>query len=132
MYREQFEPERCPAILSGSHMIHYLEYDTGTAQYIHMCGEPRSEMNSCHQRFQDDPQMTINLGNCPSGTMVHRTSLTHTFSCAGSWQSGGTIFLVTLGDVWEYWEPGEYRNSDKSFSCMALATDGLKVYMSQV
>ena len=35
------------------------------------------------------------------------------------------------GETWEYWEPGEYRNSDPSFSCMSLTTDGLKVFLSQ-
>ena len=76
--------------------------------------------------------MTINLGNCPQGTLVHRTSLTQSLSCVGSWQADGVMFLVSLGDVWEYWEPGEYKNSDKSFSCMAFTTDGLKIYMAQV
>ena len=42
------------------------------------------------------------------------------------------MFLVVEGDTWEYWEPGEYKNSDKEFSCMAIATDGLKIYLSQV
>ena len=77
-------------------------------------------------------QVTINLGNCPQGTLVHRTSLTQSLSCVGSWQSEGVMFMVSLGDVWEYWEPGEYKNSDKSFSCMAFTTDGLKIYMAQV
>ena len=44
----------------------------------------------------------------------------------------GAMFLVVEGDTWEYWEPGEYKNSDKEFSCMAIATDGLKIYLSQV
>jgi len=36
------------------------------------------------------------------------------------------------GETWEYWEPGEYRNSDdKTFTCLALNTDGLKIYLSQ-
>ena len=42
------------------------------------------------------------------------------------------MFLVVEGDTWEYWEPGEYKNLDKEFSCMAIATDGLKIYLSQV
>ena len=79
-----------------------------------------------------DTQVTINLGNCPHGTLVHRTSLTQSLTCVGSWQSEGVMFLVSLSDVWEYWEPGEYKNSDKSFSCMAFTTDGLKIYMAQV
>ena len=37
-----------------------------------------------------------------------------------------------MGDVWEYWEPGEYKNTDRAFSCMALTTDGMKIYLSQV
>ena len=111
----------------------------------------RSEINSCHRRDRDDPQITINLGTvlcilytvpctvlynitgkCPSGTLYHRSSLTQSLQCLGSWQAGGNIFLVTVGAVWEYWEPGEYRNTDSKFSCMALTTDGLNIYMAEV
>ena len=115
----------------------------------------RSEINSCHRRDRDDPQITINLGTilytvlyctvlyctvlyctvtgkCPSGTLYHRTSLTQSLQCLGSWQAGGTIFLVTVGGLWEYWEPGEYRNTDSKHSCLALTTDGLNIYMAEV
>ena len=55
--------------------------------------------------------------------------------------------MVGKGEVWEYWEPGDYkyrhvlklqiiqivfRNSGNSYICMALETDGLKLYLSQV
>ena len=36
-----------------------------------------------------------------------------------------------MGDVWEYWEPGEYKNTDRTFSCMALTTDGMNIFLSQ-
>ena len=42
------------------------------------------------------------------------------------------MFLVTAGSVWEYWEPGEYRNTDMKFTCLALTTDGLNIYMAEV
>ena len=48
----------CPAILAGSHTLSYSEYDTASAEYLEGCGEPRSEVNSCHQRYEEDPQVT--------------------------------------------------------------------------
>ena len=43
------------------------------------------------------------------------------------------MMMIVSGETWEYWEPGEYRNSDdKTFTCLALNTDGLKIYLSQV
>ena len=115
----------------------------------------RSEINSCHRRDREDPQITINLGRVlyiqstlysilygcilycitgkfPTGTLYHRSSLTQSLQCLGSWQAGGNIFLVTVGAVWEYWEPGEYRNTDSKHSCLALTTDGLNIYMAEV
>ena len=38
---------------------------------------------------------------------------------------------MTVGGVWEYWEPGEYRNTDTKHSCLALTTDGLNIYMAE-
>ena len=48
LYREQYTPVPCPAILHGSHTLHYQEYDTaaGGAEYVDMCGEPRSEVDT--------------------------------------------------------------------------------------
>lgn len=57
LYREQFSPVECPAILAGSHTLSYSEYDTAGAEYLEGCGEPRSEVNSCHQRYEEDPQV---------------------------------------------------------------------------
>ena len=57
LYREQFAPVDCPAILAGSHTLSYSEYDTASAEYLDHCGEPRSEVNSCHQRYEEDPQV---------------------------------------------------------------------------
>ena len=131
LYRHTAQPSDCPAVLMGSHEISYSEYDSTSSQYIEDCGEPRSEINSCHQRDRDDPQITINLGKCPSGTLYHRSSLTETFQCLGSWQEAGNIFFVTVGHVWEYWEPGEYRNTDMVYNCISLTTDGLNIYMSE-
>ena len=59
LYREQFSPVPCPAILSGSHTLSYSEYDTASAEYLVGCGEPRSEVNSCHQRYEEDPQVMM-------------------------------------------------------------------------
>ena len=47
----------CPAILAGSHTLSYSEYDTASAEYLDHCGAPRSEVNSCHQRYEEDPQV---------------------------------------------------------------------------
>ena len=52
----------CPGILSGSHSLSYSEYDSGTGAWLDTCGEPRSEVNTCHQRHEEDPQISINLG----------------------------------------------------------------------
>ena len=38
---------------------------------------------------------------------------------------------MTVGGLWEYWEPGEYRNTDSKHSCLALTTDGLNIYMAE-
>ena len=38
--------------------------------------------------------MIFSLGNCPSGTLFHRTSLTQTLSCVGSWQQNNNIFII--------------------------------------
>lgn len=59
LYREQFTPVDCPAILAGSHTLSYSEYDTASAEYLEGCGEPRSEVNSCHQRYEEDPQVRM-------------------------------------------------------------------------
>ena len=131
LYRQTFRPSPCPAVLAGSHEISYSEYDSTSSQYIDNCGEPRSEINSCRQRDEEDPQITINLGKCPTGTLYHRSSLTETFRCLGSWQEAGNLFFVTVGHVWEYWEPGEYRNNDLVFKCVVLTTDGLNIYMAE-
>ena len=48
-------------------------------------------------------------GNCPSGTLVHRTSMTQTLTCIGYWQAEGVLYVVGRGEVWEYWEPGDYK-----------------------
>ena len=92
------------------------------------------------------------------GLHFYRTSLTQTLSCVGSWSADGNLYMIVsgkiwaiflsrsvfksqlsrinisfhLGEVWEYWQPGEYKNSDKAFSCMSLTTDGMKIFLSQV
>ena len=58
--------------------------------------------------------------------------MTQSLRCLGSWTSGATTFLLARGDVWEYWEPGTYRNSDAQTLCMAIETDGLRVFIGQV
>lgn len=131
LYRENPLEEECPDILSGSHSFTYSEYSATTASYIENCGDPRSETNGCNQRTSIDPQFSFNFGNCPSGNLVHRTSMTQTMNCMGSWSSGGIQYFVGVGDVWEYWEPGDYRNTDVQYTCMAIRTDGLRVYLSQ-
>jgi hypothetical protein len=50
------------------------------------CGKPRSELTSCSRRTEEDPQFTINLGNWPTSSLVHRQSLTQNFQCIGSWK----------------------------------------------
>eukprot|EP00090_Calanus_glacialis_P044755 TRINITY_DN8019_c0_g1_i2.p1 TRINITY_DN8019_c0_g1~~TRINITY_DN8019_c0_g1_i2.p1 ORF type:complete len:294 (-),score=55.97 TRINITY_DN8019_c0_g1_i2:37-918(-) len=57
--------------------------------------------------------------------------MTQTLTCVGSWQEEGVLYMVGKGEVWEYWEPGDYKNSGNSYICMALETDGLKLYLSQ-
>jgi len=131
LYRTSPYPSSCPEMLTGSHSFTYEEYSPTQIAYTSGCGEPRSESNRCHQNSPADPQLSINYGNCPSGTLVHRTSMTQTLRCLGSWQSQGTHYFVAQGEVWEYWQPGTYTTADKQIICMALQTDGLKLYLSQ-
>ena len=91
LYRKTSQPSDCPGVLSGSHQIsEYSEYDSASSQYIENCGEPRSEINSCHRRDQDDPQITINLGTVLSS-----------LSCAGLYcsvlQVNAPVGLCTTG-----------------------------------
>ena len=71
----------CPAILSGSHTLSYSEYDTASAEYLEGCGEPRSEVNSCHQRYEEDPQVLLGpnvtmIKDCPGSQNYFYTNMT--------------------------------------------------------
>ena len=39
--------------------------------------------------------------------------------------------MVGIGPGWEYWEPGNYLEVEESFTCMAMETDGLRVFLAQ-
>ncbi|XP_023335265.1 uncharacterized protein LOC111706586 isoform X2 [Eurytemora carolleeae] len=132
LYRHAAPQKPCPDLLEGSHAFSYSEYAGISDTYIQGCGEPRSEINHCNQRNEDDPQLSLNFGNCPEGVLVHRTAMTQTMKCIGNWVTpSGVTYIIGTGEIWEFWEPGDYRNAEHQYVCMALETDGLKIYLSQ-
>lgn len=57
--------------------------------------------------------------------------MTQSLKCVGSFSQDGIQFLVGVGEVWEYWEPGDYRLNEEQYVCMAVQTNGLQIFLAQ-